>query len=64
MYRCVFYSSAELRNEIKTYNTERHAIQTEGEAYTSVRVYLLLTSVSLATSIGKPRITFCQGEVT
>ena len=44
--------------------TDSHTIQTEGQAYNSVRVYLLITSVSLATSIGTPRITFCQREVT
>jgi len=45
-------------------HTESHAIQTKGQAYSSVRVYRLLTSVSLATSIGTPRIAFCQDEVT
>jgi len=44
-------------------HTDSHAIQTEGEAYNSVRVYLLITPVGLATSIGTARITFCQREV-
>jgi hypothetical protein len=44
-------------------DTKNHAIQTEGHAYISVSVYLLITSVSLATSICTPRITLCQREV-
>ena len=44
-------------------HTDSHATQTEGEAYNSVPVYLLITPVSLATSIGTARITFCQREV-
>jgi len=43
--------------------TETHTTQTEGEAYSSVRVYLLITAVSLATSIGTPGITFCRCKV-
>jgi len=42
---------------------DRHAFQTEWQAYSSVRVYRLITSVSLATAIGTPRILFCQREV-
>jgi hypothetical protein len=44
-------------------DTKNHAIQTEGQAYNSVTVYLLITSVSLATSTGTPKITLCQREV-
>jgi hypothetical protein len=39
-------------------HTDSQATQTEGQAYISVRVYLLITAVSLATSIGTPRIHF------
>jgi hypothetical protein len=45
-------------------HTETHTIQTKGEAYSSVRVYLLITAVSLAAYIGTTRITFCQRQVT
>jgi hypothetical protein len=41
-------------------HTKSYAIQTEGQAYNSLTVYLLITSVSLATSTGTPRITFCK----
>ena len=47
----------------KSSHTDSHATQTEGEAYNSVPVHLLITPVSLATSIGTARITFCQREV-
>jgi len=40
-----------------------HATQTEGQAYNSVPVCLLITSISLATSIGTPMITLCQLKV-
>jgi len=44
-------------------HTDSHATQTEGEAYNSVPVYLLITPASSATSIGTARITFCQREI-
>ena len=44
-------------------HTDSHATLTDEEAYNSVPVYLLITSVSFATSIGTARITFCQSEV-
>jgi hypothetical protein len=43
-------------------DTKSHAIRTEGEVYNSVRVSLVITLASVATSIGTPRITFCQRE--
>ena len=43
-------------------DTESHAIQV-GQAYNSVRFYLFIRSVSLATTIGPVRITFCRRKV-
>jgi hypothetical protein len=44
-------------------DTENHSIQTKEVAYSSVPVYLLITTVSLTTSIGLPRIIFCKRKV-
>jgi len=41
-------------------HTDRHTIQTEGEAYISVRVYLLITAFTFATSTGTPSVTIRQ----
>jgi acetylglutamate synthase len=41
-------------------DTENQAIQTKGVAYNSVHVYLLITTVSLTTCTGLPRITLCK----
>jgi len=44
-------------------HTDSHETQTEGQAYNSVRVYLLITAVNLAASIGTPGVIFCQCKV-